>query len=315
MDSPNSVVSVPALPLLAATVVLLRQGPDGLEVLLIRRHGQSGFMPGATVFPGGKVDAADRDVPVVGKIPHLPGRDSETARAFAVAALRELHEEAHVLLAVDARGEGPSVEALAEFDTEIEALRNGRHLAASAWHAALRARSWRLDLRPLAAFAHWLTPLYEPKRFDTYFFAAELPAGQEPALDHHETTELFFIEARRALAEHSAGGATLLPPPTIHTIERLAAIAEMQAQAPVPVLEQLRSEGVGPRLMPTHLFAGTPEWTIALPWDPLVDDAHEFITQHGEQLAAMTGVAPIDGPGPRVDRFVLRDGRLVRTKC
>ncbi len=305
---------VPAVPLQAATVVLLRSGSDGLEVLLIRRHGQSGFMPGATVFPGGKVDAADGDVPVLGKIPDLPGRDRETARAFAVAALRELHEEAHVLLAVDVRGEALTPAAVAEFDCEIEALRNGRHLAAAAWHAALRARSWRLDLRPLAAFAHWLTPLYEPKRFDTYFFAAELPAGQQPALDHHETTELFFIEARQALREHTAGGATLLPPPTIHTIERLAILAELHDQRPDHVLAQLRAEGVGPRLMPSHFHAATPQWTIALPWDPLVQDAQEFVAQHGDALRAMTGVADLSGAGPSIDRFVLHNGRLVRQK-
>ncbi len=304
----------PAAPLLASTVVLVRQGKQVIELLMIRRHAHSGFMPNATVFPGGKVDEVDGDVPIVGKIPHLPGRDKETARAFAVAALRELHEEAHVLLAVDVRGEPLQPEELAEFDREIESLRQGRHLAASAWHAALRARSWRLDVRSLCVFAHWLTPVNEPKRFDTYFFAAPLPIGQEPALDHHETTALFFVEAQHALHEHQQGGETRLPPPTIHTLERFDMLAQRCDHALPAVLDQLRSEGVGPRLMPVHFAVGTPQWTVALPWDPLVENAQEFIDQHGDQLQAMTAVAHVRDGRPTCDRFVLANERLVRLR-
>ena len=114
-------MNAPVQPKLAATVVLLRDGAAGVEVLLVRRHGASGFMAGATVFPGGKLDPVDADAPASGGSAEdcaraLGATDPRQARATFVAAVRELHEEADILLAADARGRLASADAIARID-------------------------------------------------------------------------------------------------------------------------------------------------------------------------------------------------------
>lgn len=290
---------------LASTVVLLRDGPGGLEVLLVRRHGKSGFMPGATVFPGGKIDREDLDATALGRMPSLPGLSREEVRAVLVAAVRELHEEAHVLLAVDARGEGVTLEQVQAFSAEINAKRQGHRLASADWHAALRARSWRIDLRGLAVFAHWLTPPSEPRRFDTWFVAAQLPAGQAAALDPHETTDLQWLPPAQALQAHRDGADILLPPPTSHTLERLQRWTRAEAACAA-----LAEQGPGPLIMPWFLTEGPDAPHNVLPWDPLSPDCAEWLAAHQGSLARQTGVAPAQLPC--VDRFLLRDGRFLR---
>lgn len=293
----------PILP--ASTAVLLRDAGADLEVLLVRRHGQSGFMPGATVFPGGKIDREDQDATALGRLPGLPGLSREEARAVLVAAVRELHEEAHVLLAVDARGEGVTLEEVRAFSAEIDTKRQGHRLASADWHAAFRRRSWRIDLRGLAVFAHWLTPPSEPRRFDTWFVAAQLPQGQAAALDPHETTDLQWLRPADALQAHLAGGAVLLPPPTWHTLQRL----QLWSQAEV-ACSALRDQGPGPRIMPEFLTQGPDAPVNVLPWDPLSPGHLAWIEAHGAVLAGQHGVAP--ERLPCVDRFLLRDGRFSR---
>lgn len=289
----------------AATVVLLRDGEDGLQALLVRRHGQSGFMPGATVFPGGKIDREDQDATALGRLPSLPGLSREEVRAVLVAAVRELHEEAHVLLAVDARGDGVTLEQVQAFSAEIDAKRQGHRLASADWHAALRARSWRIDLRGLAVFAHWLTPPSEARRFDTWFVAAPLPQGQAAALDPHETTDLQWLRPAEALQAHRDGGALLLPPPTWHTLERL-----QRWSSAAEACAALGEQGPGPLIMPWFLTEGPDAPLNALPWDERSPDHRAWLEQHRASLALQRGVAPAQLPC--VDRFLLRDGRFVR---
>lgn len=285
----------------AATVVLLRQGADGPEVFLLRRHGASGFMAGATVFPGGKVDVDDRLAPAVGRdgptCARLLGlQDPDEARAFFVAAIRELHEESHVLLAVDDQGKLPDAQVVAQIDRELETLRVGHRLACRDWHAVVRAAGLTPALDRLVPFAHWVTPRAEPRRFDTYFFAADHPPQQIAALDRHEATDARWLTPHAALADHAAGGEVLLPPPTLHTLERLAHEGPSVSQ----VLEIWSKQGVGPRLEPWFQPDGPEGPTIALPVDPLHPDGEAWRAQHRT--------------APRIDRFVLTAGRFTRRR-
>jgi 8-oxo-dGTP pyrophosphatase MutT (NUDIX family) len=230
-------------------VVLLRDGAGGLDVFLVRRHGQSGFMAGATVFPGGKVDAEDALAAVHGRnadacAQALQWPDPVQALAWFVAAVRELHEESHVLLARDADGRIATPEQVAQLDGRLDAVREGHRLQAAHWHAALRDLGLAPALDLLVPFARWVTPVAEPRRFDTCFFAAALPAGQTAALDRHETTDAQWMTPTAALHDHAAGGPTLLPPPTQHTLRFLS-------QLPVRTKETLLALAAGPQL-PTY---------------------------------------------------------------
>lgn len=244
----------PPAPRAAATVVVLRDGDDGVQVLLMGRHGGSPFMPGMTVFPGGKVDPQD----CVGD----EGEEQQARRG----AIRELREETALDLENDAA---------------------------------------------LPCFAHWLTPEAEARRFDTLFFAARAPLGQVPVGDAKETTTVQWWLLDRALAAN--GSEILLPPPTLHTLERLLAIGGDVAH----LLTRLDSEGRGPCIMPHVVYSGATgpgakPRCIAMPWDPLAPNAELFVAQHGQALAAMTAVAVALPTGPAKDRFMLTAQGFVR---
>ncbi len=281
----------------AATVVLLRDTAHGPETFLVRRHGQSGFMAGATVFPGGKLDDADVAAQTSGLTPQQCGErlglaDADLAWRIHIAAVRELHEEAHVLLARDAHGRVVDGAAVAAIDLALEGAREGHQLPADKWHAAVQAAGLTLALELLTPFAHWLTPRAEPRRFDTWFFAAVQPAGQQAALDPHESSDAFWRTARAALDEHDAGGAILLPPPTLLTMLQMAELPTAAAA----VITGLAQDGVGPCVEP-HFAVDTPDGpAIILPAD----------VGHPEHAAwhAQTGVSA------QRSRFLLRNGRF-----
>ena len=156
----------------ASTVLLLRDGPEGLEVFMVVRHTSNDFASGALVFPGGRVEASDAV---------LAGGDE--AGAFRVAAIRETWEECGVLLA--APGTPPAAEG--EFAT------------------MLALRGLVPDVLGLAHFAHWITPVPVPKRFDTHFFLAAAPADQDALHDGREAVDSVWIRPRDALAAAEAG--------------------------------------------------------------------------------------------------------------
>ena len=145
----------PSLPVPAASLMLLRDH-DGLEVLVGRRALATRAFPGATVFPGGKLEPQDAAWPTAG---------GEVLRIAAYAALRETFEETGLL--VCASGEGPPQEA------DVAQARHAVETGELAF-AELVAR-WGRPLEParLAPFAHWVTPAAAPYRFDTYFFLAQ----------------------------------------------------------------------------------------------------------------------------------------------
>lgn len=193
----------------SATVVLLRDAGDDLEVFLLRRHGQSDVLGGAYVFPGGKVDAEDRAwVQRLDRAPEAlhaalgePELAVDEAAGLFVTAIRELFEETGVLLAdldpAQARA------AWAE-------LRNGPR-----FDELLAPRDLRLAAGGLHPWSRWITPTLSSvgrKRFDTRFFLATVPPGQEATHDAHEATESVWLPPREALRQYWAGGIELAPP-------------------------------------------------------------------------------------------------------
>lgn len=215
-DSIGKDVTEPVEPRPAATVVLLRDSPAGPEALLLLRQRRTGFVPGAYVFPGGRLDAADGDERLAEL---LRGLDSpEPPRAYWVAAAREVFEETGVLLARTATGE-PAPDAHTE--PVLGAARHALLEDRTSLYDVLTAGSLRLDLAPVVYFAHWITPVVEPRRFDTRFFLAALPPGQEARHDPREMDDALWLTPAAALARFHEGTLPMVFP-TVHSLELLA---------------------------------------------------------------------------------------------
>lgn len=188
-----------AQPVAAATLVLVRDGPAGLETLMLVRHHQIDFATGAAVFPGGKVAAADRDP---GLRAHLPPGTAwaEEEQALRVAAVRETFEESGLLLARHG-GCLPDADALAELAHRWQARTAA---SAGAFVDMVRAEGLELALDLLHPFAHWVTPEVSPKRFDTHFYIAAAPSGQVAVHDGREAVDSFWVNPRDALRDCEA---------------------------------------------------------------------------------------------------------------
>ena len=198
--------AAPITPRPASTVLLLRDGPGGIEVLMVTRNVASDFASGALVFPGGRVDAADAEPAVLSRCRAVAGADA-AAMAFRVAAVRETFEEAHLLLA---RREGADrLLAAGEVDM-IEAALTARLGRTPQFADILAAGGIELATDLLVPFAHWITPIGPPKRFDTQFFLAPAPADQVAAHDGREAVDTVWISPQRAIAESEARRVTLV---------------------------------------------------------------------------------------------------------
>ncbi len=178
-------MSTPVVARPAATVIVLRERQPCFEVLLLKRHDNVAFMAGAHVFPGGRVDDADRiEVDGLAQTPvsRFPGLTVEEELTYRRAAVRELHEEASV----------------------------------------------RIDDASLVAFAHWVTPEIEIRRYDTRFFLARMPHGQQARHDDSETTAVAWVTPDEAIDECVAGR-IMLPPPTWTTFRQLQPFSSVDA--------------------------------------------------------------------------------------
>lgn len=221
-----------ATPVPSATVLLLRTGPSGgMEVFLQERTIESDFAGGAYVFPGGKVDPRDTDMPpeVLGEVDAAAlQRDLGTATpaaavALVVAAVREAFEEAGVLLA---RRGGGHVDADYLADPDVEAMRAALAARRSTadWRPFLRDRGLVLDLAALVPFAWWITPHGLHRRYSTRFFVAAVPPGQATTLGHDgsEMTDSVWASPAAALAAGESGERVVIYP-TRRTLAALAA--------------------------------------------------------------------------------------------
>jgi 8-oxo-dGTP pyrophosphatase MutT (NUDIX family) len=204
-----------ATPRDAATIALVRDGERGLETYLLRRRSTLEFAPGVLVFPGGGVHDADRQLTRwIGPEPAVWadrfGCDEDTARGLVVAAVRETYEESGVLFASGTDGE-PVMDDMAGLVAERHAL-DRRELDFGEFLAA-HGLFLRADM--LGAWAHWVTPAFEPKRFDTRFFVAALPAGQQTGDLPGEAERAEWWPIRDIWAELESGSSMMLPPTSV----------------------------------------------------------------------------------------------------
>lgn len=250
LDDPGE----PAAPRAAATVVLLRDGSAGLEVYLLRRTGTMAFAAGMHVFPGGSVDPRDGEVETAwaGPDPSEWGRrlgcDETLARALVCAAVRETFEESGVVLA----GAAPDlvVGDTTAPDWERDRLALLDRSSSMAEVLARRGLVLRSDL--LRAWAHWITPEFEPRRYDTRFFVAAVPEGQLARDVSTEADEAAWVAVRAAVDAHDAGRMAMLPP-TIAALRDLAALGDLHAVLAAPrevrpTMPRLVEDAAGMRL-------------------------------------------------------------------
>jgi 8-oxo-dGTP pyrophosphatase MutT (NUDIX family) len=245
----------------AATIVVVRDGDEGIEVYLMRRQSSMAFAAGMYVFPGGGLSASDveRDVPWVG-----PGADvwgerfgcaPDLARGLVVAAVRETFEETGILLA------GPDADTVVS-DTggdDMQAARLALDAGEIAFADFLAERGLVLRADLLGAWAHWITPEFEPRRYDTRFFVAALPEGQRVGTMSRESDHAAWTPLSRVLASVDAGEAAMMPP-------TIAACREVAAHTAATVVEASRGR----------------EFSTILPRLVLVDDEPFLETYLGE---------------------------------
>jgi 8-oxo-dGTP pyrophosphatase MutT (NUDIX family) len=194
-------------------VLLLRDTPDGLEVLMTRRSSKASFVPGAFVFPGGGIDASDA---ACHGIAQRRATQSDEALMQAVAAIRESFEELGVLLARHADGSWAT-------QAEIDAMdRQGNFPAQCA------ARGLTLAASDMHVLARWITARDMTKRFDVPFLVTRVPPDQIPVADESEQFEPVWVRPGDALARHQAGTFFMIFP-TIRTLERLQGLVTVDA--------------------------------------------------------------------------------------
>ena len=259
MVRPNQLLHAqrePAAPRPAATVLLLRDGPQGPEVLMTRRSMTASFAPGAYVFPGGGIDAADAAAHAIAK--RRPTQD-DTRLTQAIAAIRESFEELGLLLATHADGTPVS-------QSDIDAL--DRH---APFAAQCQARGLTLAADQVYLLAHWITDRDLPRRFDVPFLVARMPEGQQPVADEAEQFEPEWVRPADALARHAAGSFFIIFP-TIRTLERLQQFASV-----ADVLAACGSE--------------QPLWT-SCPRAGFVNGAEERYMEHEMQYGELALVSP-----------------------
>jgi 8-oxo-dGTP pyrophosphatase MutT (NUDIX family) len=257
----------------AATVMLVRDGADGMEVFMLRRNLNSDFVGGAYVFPGGAVDEEDRHADLEAVCRGLSD-DGASARldvargglAYWVAAVRECFEEAGVLLAVD-RDTG---EVLSFADPDIAERFNGHRALVDAGERRLlevcEMEHLLVAADSIQYFAHWITPVGPPRRYDTRFFVAAAPPEQHPLHDDRETIANIWVRPADALGMHDAGELDMIFP----TIKNLEAISRFERS--VDLLDAARAIGAVPAIQPR--IVQEPGGTrILLPGDEGFDEA------------------------------------------
>jgi len=210
---------VPTRP--AATVLLLRDTAQGLEVLMTRRSMTASFAPGAYVFPGGGIDAADAQAH--GQSTRRASQ-SDLHLTQAIAAIRESFEELGVLLARHADGRYASTADIAALDRQAP------------FAAQCAQRGLTLAGDQVFVLAHWVTDRDLPRRFDVPFLVARMPEGQSPVADETEQFEPVWVRPAEALARHHAGGFFMIFP-TLRTLERLQHYPDVDAVLQACALE------------------------------------------------------------------------------
>lgn len=272
----------PAIPELAACVVLIRDAEmrangSRLEVLMTERHGGLEVAGGALVFPGGKVDNADS----------LPEICRGLARgedfAFRICAIREAFEETGIVLARDQQGGGAGGEIQDRLVAHIHDLD-----APGRFCALLQGEGLEPAPDALLPLAHWITPAIRPRRFDTRFYLAAMPAGQQVIHDGAEAVEAFWAAPEEVIDRH-AHDISVLMFPTRMTLGMLCgardvaeAMERIRRHKPVPIEPRLekREDGIYAHVPPQAGFGGS-----------------VFPFQLNLRIAGMDMLRPVDNAG------------------
>jgi 8-oxo-dGTP pyrophosphatase MutT (NUDIX family) len=247
--------------------MLLRDGTEGVEVFMMRRTLNAAFVGGFYVFPGGAVDAADRHAEVEASCLGLTDADASEqlgipsgGLAFWVAAVRECFEEAGVLLA--AGPDGTLVHfGEAAVEDRFEGYRRAVHSGERRLVDVCATEGLRLAVGDIEYVAHWITPAGEPRRFDTRFFVARAPIGQEPLHDDHETIASLWVRPVDALARQEAGELQMITP----------TISQLQYLAPFATTEEAMADAAAIRHPPTvepELRTEAEGMAVVMPGDP-----------------------------------------------
>jgi 8-oxo-dGTP pyrophosphatase MutT (NUDIX family) len=294
-----------AIPKLASTVILLRDKElDEFEVFLLKRHDKSSFMGGNFVYPGGRVDRGDGSLEIgsfckgftFDEAQKVLGETISPGESFAhwIAGIRELFEEAGVLLAYDLKGNPFQIrdqEEQGKFLSYREFLQKGRMTIGQ----VAQKENLLFALDHLHYYAHWITPEARPERFDTRFFLARDPIGQEASHDQKETTAGIWITPGKAL-EENLKGKVILSPPTLKTLEDLSRFKNIDE-----VIHSLEKNEICP-ILPI-LTKISDESFILFPWDPEYE-----MFRRGEGPIHQDHGRP-SRPEDNSTRVVLKEGR------
>lgn len=231
----------------AATILLLRDDPT-FEVLMVKRHHQIDFASGALVFPGGKSHAGDHDPAWAEHVLGWQDYDADQ-RGLRIAAIREVFEEAGILLAKRRNGEAIGGEAC-PMD-----VRQAVDAGTTPFLEVVRDLEAQLDLSALTTFARWITPSVVPKRFDTWFYVVKAPDDQLAACDGRETVDAEWIAPSEVLRLAAAGERKVIFP-TRMNLQLLAeaahaedAVARAAARTLVTVQPDVQRRPEGPVLV------------------------------------------------------------------
>lgn len=245
----------------SATILMLRDGQQGLEVFLLKRHDLSDVLGGAYVFPGGKVDAADGELSAgldrsdqeLHEALGEPTLAPSAAATLYIAAIREAFEEAGVLFA-PVTGEA-ALAALAH-------MRSG-----ASFNEALRALQVPLATAMLVPWTRWVTPrnsIRARKHFDARFFVASLPHDQQPTHDEHETTECIWLAPRQALQRYWDGGIQLAPPQlmSLAHLSRFGSVEQVMTHARARKPPRIQPEAFQEGGVPMVCYPGDERHTL-----------------------------------------------------
>lgn len=249
-----------ATPRPAATVMLLREGGQGMEVFMIVRHQHSDVHAGALVFPGGRVEDEDHELAAdAAMFPPLAGVDAGAA-ALRVAAVRETFEECGVLLA-RARGDDALVSA-ARLGEIVRDHGSAMARGETTFGAMLNSEKLVIASEAMAYFANWITPERSAKRFDTHFFLAAAPSDQVALHDGHEAVDSVWIAPAQAI-ERARAGTYQLRFPTQMNLQKLgrhavpaAAMDAARSSRVMTVMSKHEKTSDGRRMLRLPLEAG-----------------------------------------------------------
>jgi len=289
----------------AMTLILLRdQGSIRFEVFLLKRHTQSIFMGGNFVYPGGKLDKGDADEEILAQscgisrdqaYQILGENNPENVNiAYWIAGIRELFEEAGILLAYTKKDQLLSLDndhMRHRFAVHRRALQKGK----KTFLQIIKEENLTLALDQCFYYAHWITPEARNVRFDTRFFIARTIPSQEATPDAKETTEGVWLTPAEAL-RRNLEGAVALSPPTLKTLEDLSRFLSIHdLLAAIPGIEK-------PTILPILLNPMADE-VLIFPWDP------EYEGFKNGKLIQPADHGSLSGPLDNTTRLVLKDGR------